>query len=156
MAKPIVHDGGLGRVIVELLPDELSHERLDEEPAAQHRQVMGPKQERNQQHQATVNLPQPPALQLRICRDNLGSQQVLGAREEDAQDEDVDEACLHRSPVKDEQTELVTSVPAGTGQPHRLVPTKRLAQCSGDWVKRLGDVNSDSALESQIFRWGQM
>ncbi|TNN65532.1 hypothetical protein EYF80_024210 [Liparis tanakae] len=98
LAEPVVHDGGLGRVVVELLPDELSHERLDQQAAAQHRQVVSAEQQRDQQDQAAVNLPQAPAPQLGVGRDDLGAQQVLGAGEEDAEDEDVDEARLHGSP----------------------------------------------------------
>lgn len=100
LTEPVMHDGGLSCVIVEFLPDELSHECLDQQTAAKHGQVVSTKQQRNQQNQATVNLPQPPALQLGICRDDLGSQQVLGAREEDAQNEDVDKTCLHSSPKR--------------------------------------------------------
>lgn len=44
LTEPVVHDGGLGRVVVELLPDELGHEGLDEQAAAQHRQVVSSEQ----------------------------------------------------------------------------------------------------------------
>lgn len=101
LTKPVMHDGGLGCVIVEFLPDKLSHERLDQQAAAEDWQVVSTKQERDQQNQATVNLPQSPALQLGICCDDLGSQQVFGAREEDAQNEDVNKARLHCSPKRE-------------------------------------------------------
>lgn len=101
LTEPVVHEGGLSGIVVELLPDKLSHERLDQQAAAQHWQVVSSEQQRNQQNQAAVNLPQSPALQLGICCDDLGSQQVLGAREEDAQNEDVNKACLHRSPRRE-------------------------------------------------------
>lgn len=52
-----MHDGGLGRVVVEFLPNKLSHERLDQQAAAEDRQVVSTKQQRNQQDQAAVNLP---------------------------------------------------------------------------------------------------
>lgn len=52
-----MHDGGLGCVIVKPLPDELSHERLDQQAAAEDWQVVSTKQQGNQQNQATVNLP---------------------------------------------------------------------------------------------------
>lgn len=109
LAKPVMHDGGLSCIIVEFVPDELSHERLDQQAAAKHGQVVSTKQQRNQQNQATVNLPQPPALQLSICRDDLGSQQVLSAREEDAQNEDVDKTCLHSSPKRQREREITVS-----------------------------------------------
>lgn len=62
LTKPVMHDGGLGCVIVELLPDELSHERLDQQAATENRQVVSTEQQRNQQDQAAVDLPQSPAL----------------------------------------------------------------------------------------------
>lgn len=57
LTKPVMHDGGLSCIIVEFLPDELSHERLDQQAAAENWQVVSTKQQRNQQNQATVNLP---------------------------------------------------------------------------------------------------
>lgn len=98
LAEPVVHDGDLSGVVVERPPDELGGERLDQQAAAEHGQVVSAEQQRHQQHQAAVNLPQAPALQLGVRRDDLGPQQVLGAREQDAQDEDVHEARLHGPP----------------------------------------------------------
>lgn len=108
-----MHDGYLSCVVVEFLPDELRDERLDQQAAAEHGQVVSAEQQWRQQHQAAVNLPQAPALQLCIGCDDLGSQQVLGAREQDAQNKDVNEAGLHGSP----ETET----------------TVRLRLCSLDW-----------------------
>lgn len=100
-----MHDGGLSRVVVELLPDELGHEGLDEQAAAQHGQVVSSEQQRDQQHQAAVNLPQSPALELGVGRDDLRSQQVLAAREEDAQNKDVNKTSLHGSPARQRERE---------------------------------------------------
>lgn len=52
-----MHDGSLGGVIMESPPDELSHERLDQQAAAEDWQVVSTKQQWNQQNQATVDLP---------------------------------------------------------------------------------------------------
>lgn len=90
---------------MELLPDELGHEGLDEQAAAQHRQVVSSEQQRDQQHQAAVNLPQSPALELGVGRDDLRSQQVLAAREEDAQNKDVNKTSLHSSPARQRERE---------------------------------------------------
>lgn len=100
-----MHDGGLSRVVVELLPDELGHEGLDEQAAAQHGQVVSSEQQRDQQHQAAVNLPQSPALELGVGREDLRSQQVLAAREEDAQNKDVNKTSLHGSPARQRERE---------------------------------------------------
>lgn len=100
-----MHDGGLSRVVVELLPDELGHEGLDEQAAAQHGQVVSSEQQRDQQHQAAVNLPQSPALELGVGRDDLRSQQVLASREEDAQNKDVNKTSLHGSPARQRERE---------------------------------------------------
>lgn len=45
LTEPVVHDGGLGCIIAELLPDKLSHECLDQQAAAQHWQVVSTKQQ---------------------------------------------------------------------------------------------------------------
>lgn len=102
LTKPVVHDGGLSCIVVELLPDELGHEGLDQQAAAKHWQVVSSKQEGNQQNQAAVNLPQSLALQLGVCSDDLRPQEVFGAGEEDPQNEDVNEAGLHCSPERKE------------------------------------------------------
>lgn len=112
LSEPVVHDGGLSRVVVELPPDELGHEGLDEQAAAQHRQVVSTEQQRHQQHQAAVNLPQSPALELGVGRDDLRSQEVLAAREEDAQNKDVDKTSLHGSPERQRER-------GGEGADHR-------------------------------------
>lgn len=88
---------------MELLPDELGHEGLDEQAAAQHGQVVSSEQQRDQQHQAAVNLPQSPALEFGVSRDDLRSQQVLAAREEDAQNKDVNKTSLHGSPARQKE-----------------------------------------------------
>lgn len=44
LSEPVVHDGGLSRIVVELLPDKLRHEGLDEQAAAQYRQVVSSEQ----------------------------------------------------------------------------------------------------------------
>lgn len=52
-----MHNGYLSCVVVEFLPDELRDERLDQQAAAEHGQVVSAEQEWHQQHQAAVNLP---------------------------------------------------------------------------------------------------
>lgn len=48
LAEPVVHDGSLGGIIVQLLPDELSHDGLDEETAGQRGQIMSSEQQSHQ------------------------------------------------------------------------------------------------------------
>lgn len=48
LAKPVVHDSGLGGIVVELLPDELSHDCLDEQKAGQRGQIMSSEQQSHQ------------------------------------------------------------------------------------------------------------
>lgn len=103
---------------MEFLPDEPGGERLDQQAAAEHGKVVNTKQQRHQQHQTAVNLPQAPALQLGISCDDLGSQQVLGAREQDAQDEDVNEAGLHGPPETQETTVKTPPVQPGLTDDH--------------------------------------
>lgn len=57
LAEPVMHDGYLSCVVVEFLPDELRDERLDQQAAAEHGQVVSTEQEWHQQHQAAVDLP---------------------------------------------------------------------------------------------------
>lgn len=48
LAEPVVHDGGLGGIVVQLLPDELSHDGLDEQTAGQRGQIMSSEQQSHQ------------------------------------------------------------------------------------------------------------
>lgn len=45
LAEPVMHDGYLSCVVVEFLPDELRDERLDQQAAAEHGQVVSAEQQ---------------------------------------------------------------------------------------------------------------
>lgn len=56
LAEPVMHDGYLCCIVVKFLPNVLRDERLDQQAAAEHGQVVGAEQKWHQQYQAAVDL----------------------------------------------------------------------------------------------------
>lgn len=106
LTEPVVHDGDLGCVVPQRLPDAPGHDCLDQEAEHQDGQVVWPQQQCCQEDQPAVQFPQARGPDFGVCSGDLGSQQVSGAREQNAKDKDVNKTSFDNTPGKGKANEL--------------------------------------------------
>lgn len=98
LTEPIMHGRDLRGVVPQGPPDEPGHHGLDQEAAQQDRKVVRPDQQRCQQHEAPVKVPQARGLACVVRSKDSRLKQVFGAREQKAKDKHIDKTSLNDAP----------------------------------------------------------